>query len=299
MVRSGGRLFQQNRALILVVDDDLDGTVVIDVAERRAAPGVQLLESRAGAAGNIVERSVAVVAVENHRIPVSHGGIQPIHLGENMTGHEKQVFPAVIIEIEKAAAPPDVARVARQSSRRGDIVKLAVAAIMVESLALIGKIRAENVEPAVAVIVGGRDAHAGHRLAVLVIGDAAKQGLFRERPLALVDTVESGVAGMPTAFVATYGHGKPVIGIIGEFDALPGLSQEDVPERKARVEGGPGHGCGHNLFGAGSALAAIALKDWLVGQNISGTIRFYGTPAQEGGRGEVYNVRVGVFQHNY
>ncbi len=69
-----------------------------------------------------------------------------------------------------------------------------------------------------------------------------------------------------------------------------------VPERKARVEGGPGHGCGHNLFGAGSALAAIALKDWLVAQNISGTIRFYGTPAEEGGGGKVYMARAGLFK---
>src|SRR5260370_3742336 len=96
-------------------------------------------------------------------------------------------------------------------------------------------------------------------------------------------TVESGVAGMPTAFVASFGKGKPVIGILGEFDALPGLSQENTPERKARIEGGPGHGCGHNLFGAGSALAAIALKDWLLAQKISGPIRFFGTPAEEGG----------------
>ena len=109
-------------------------------------------------------------------------------------------------------------------------------------------------------------------------------------------TVEAGVAGMPTAFVASYGHGKPVIGILGEFDALPGLSQEDKPERKARIEGGPGHGCGHNLFGAGSALAAVALKDWLVAQRISGTIRFFGTPAEEGGGGKVYMARAGLFK---
>src|SRR5438105_12944215 len=100
-------------------------------------------------------------------------------------------------------------------------------------------------------------------------------------------TVEAGVAGMPTAFVATYGHGKPVIGILGEYDALPGLSQEELPERKPRVEGGSGHGCGHNLFGSGSALAAVALKDWLAAQKISGTLRFYGTPAEEGGGGKV------------
>jgi aminobenzoyl-glutamate utilization protein B len=108
-------------------------------------------------------------------------------------------------------------------------------------------------------------------------------------------TVETGVAGMPTAFVASFGKGKPVIGILGEFDALPGLSQEDTPERKPRIDGGPGHGCGHNLFGAGSALAAIALKDWLVARKISGTIRFFGTPAEEGGGGKVYMARAGLF----
>jgi|SRR5579872_2106481 len=109
-------------------------------------------------------------------------------------------------------------------------------------------------------------------------------------------TVEAGVAGMPTAFVASYGQGKPVIGILGEFDALPGLSQEDVPEKKPRVDGAPGHGCGHNLFGAGSALAAIALKDWLASRKIPGTIRFFGTPAEEGGGGKVYMARAGLFR---
>jgi aminobenzoyl-glutamate utilization protein B len=86
-----------------------------------------------------------------------------------------------------------------------------------------------------------------------------------------------------------------VIGILGEFDALPGLSQEDVPEKKARVAGAAGHGCGHNLFGAASALAAITAKDWMASQNIKGTIRFYGTPAEEGGSGKVYMVRAGLF----
>ena len=109
-------------------------------------------------------------------------------------------------------------------------------------------------------------------------------------------TVETGVAGMPTAFVASYGQGKPVIGILGEFDALPGLSQEDVPEKKPRAEGAPGHGCGHNLFGSGSALAAIAIKDWLAMRKIPGTIRFFGTPAEEGGGGKVYMARAGLFQ---
>jgi aminobenzoyl-glutamate utilization protein B len=108
--------------------------------------------------------------------------------------------------------------------------------------------------------------------------------------------IEKGVAGMPTAFVASYGSGKPVIGILGEYDALPGVSQDAVPEIK-RVEGRPaGHACGHHLFGTASAAAAIAVKDWLIANKKAGTIRFYGTPAEEGGSGKVYMVREGFFK---
>jgi len=108
--------------------------------------------------------------------------------------------------------------------------------------------------------------------------------------------IEKGVAGMPTAFVATYGSGKPVIGILGEFDALPGVSQDAVPEVK-KVEGRPaGHACGHHLFGTASSAAAIAVKDWLIANKKQGTIRFYGTPAEEGGSGKVYMVREGLFK---
>ncbi len=107
--------------------------------------------------------------------------------------------------------------------------------------------------------------------------------------------VEKDVAGMPTAFIATYGSGKPVIGILGEFDALPGVSQDAVPEIK-KVEGRPaGHACGHHLFGTASSAAAIAVKDWLIANKKQGTIRFYGTPAEEGGSGKVYMVREGLF----
>lgn len=107
--------------------------------------------------------------------------------------------------------------------------------------------------------------------------------------------IESGVAGIPTAFTATFGTGKPVIGILGEFDALPGMSQEAVPVKQPRVEGAPGQACGHHLFGTGSAAAAIGVKEWLVNNKKSGTIRFYGTPAEEGGSGKVYMVREGLF----
>ncbi len=108
--------------------------------------------------------------------------------------------------------------------------------------------------------------------------------------------VSAGVAGMPTAFVATFGSGRPVIAILGEYDALPGLSQDAVPTRKVILDAGPGHGCGHHLFGTASAAAAIAVKNWLGSERRAGTIRFYGTPAEEGGGGKVYMVRAGLFK---
>ncbi len=108
--------------------------------------------------------------------------------------------------------------------------------------------------------------------------------------------IESGVAGMPTAFIATYGSGKPVIGILGEYDALPGVSQEAVPELKPIANQKSGHACGHHLFGTASAAAAIEVKNWLIANKKSGTIRFYGTPAEEGGSGKVYMVRDGLFK---
>jgi aminobenzoyl-glutamate utilization protein B len=109
-------------------------------------------------------------------------------------------------------------------------------------------------------------------------------------------SVQAGVADEPTAFVASYGQGKPVIAILGEFDALPGLSQQAIPDRKPVVDGTPGHGCGHNLLGSGAALAAVAVKEMMAKQHISGTLRYYGTPAEEGGSGKVYMVRDGLFK---
>ncbi len=106
--------------------------------------------------------------------------------------------------------------------------------------------------------------------------------------------VRAGVADIPTAFVATYGSGKPVIAIIGEFDALPGLSQDATPRRSAIVADGAGHGCGHNLLGTAALAAAVAVKEWLGGGH-PGTLRYYGTPAEEGGSGKVYMVRAGLF----
>ncbi len=107
--------------------------------------------------------------------------------------------------------------------------------------------------------------------------------------------VERGVAGMPTAFVATRGEGAPTLGILAEFDALPGLSQAATPEREPVVEGGPGHACGHHLFGAASVTAGAAAARWLDAAGHPGTVRVYGTPAEEGGSGKVYLTRAGLF----
>lgn len=106
--------------------------------------------------------------------------------------------------------------------------------------------------------------------------------------------IEKGVAGIPTAFIAEYGSGSPVIAIMGEYDALPGLSQEAVAEKKSACKAA-GHACGHHLFGTASTAAAIATKNWLDSNGSQGTIRFYGTPAEEGGSGKVYMVRAGLF----
>lgn len=108
--------------------------------------------------------------------------------------------------------------------------------------------------------------------------------------------VDAGVADIPTAFVATYGSGGPTIGILAEFDALPGLSQAAVPMRQPLIDNGAGHACGHHLFGAASTTAAIALSEWLDGSGTQATIKLFGTPAEEGGSGKVYMARAGLFE---
>jgi aminobenzoyl-glutamate utilization protein B len=108
--------------------------------------------------------------------------------------------------------------------------------------------------------------------------------------------VEAGVAGIPTAFVASWGDDGPVIGILAELDALPGINQDAVPGRTPISDKHAGHACGHNLFGAGSLGAALAVKDWLAATGTPGVIRLYGTPAEEGGSGKVYMVREGLFK---
>lgn len=104
-----------------------------------------------------------------------------------------------------------------------------------------------------------------------------------------------GAGGMPTAFVAQWGQGAPIIGLLGEYDALPGLSQELSSEKSPIVDGGPGHGCGHNLFGTACMASVMALKTALQASGSPGTIRFYGCPAEETLVGKTFMARDGVF----
>src|SRR5215813_7482088 len=121
--------------------------------------------------------------------------------------------------------------------------------------------------------------------------EVKSSALLQQQLKAAGFSVKAGVADIPTAFVATFGSGKPVIGILGEFDALPGLSQEaQTAQHHAIEENGAGHGCGHNLLGTGALAAAIAVKEWLASSGHAGTVRYYGTPAEEGGSGKVYMV---------
>ncbi len=130
----------------------------------------------------------------------------------------------------------------------------------------------------------------------------AEMGYQEEQSAALLQAtladegfaIEKGVAGIPTAFVAEYGSGAPIIAILGEYDALPGLSQEAVPVQQSAGKAA-GHACGHHLFGTASTAAAITVKNWMEENNVKGTVRFYGCPAEEGGSGKVYMVRAGLF----
>ncbi len=135
------------------------------------------------------------------------------------------------------------------------------------------------------------------------IWEWAEVGYHEDRSAALLSDsleaagfrVERGVAGIPTAFIATIGSGKPVIAILGEFDALPGLAQESVPEREAARGLSAGHGCGHHLFGVASASASIAIAEQLRSGALEGTLRYYGCPAEEGGSAKAFLVRAGLF----
>ncbi|MBT8306887.1 MAG: amidohydrolase, partial [Maribacter sp.] len=124
-----------------------------------------------------------------------------------------------------------------------------------------------------------------HKSAEILADYAEKNGM----------TVERGVAGIPTAFTATYGTGKPVISILGEFDALPGISQKAQPTKEPLNAGAAGHGCGHNLFGAASLGAAIATKELIEQGKLKGTIKFLGTPSEEKFFGKIWMVREGLW----
>lgn len=148
------------------------------------------------------------------------------------------------------------------------------------------------------------DGRARHLTEVAMeIWDLAELGYLETESSALLQheltaagfNVEAGVAGIPTAFVASWGAGAPVIGILAEFDALPGINQDAVPTRQPIPGKTAGHACGHHLFGTASTHAAIAVREWLESEGVQGTIRLYGTPAEEGGSGKVYMARAGLF----
>lgn len=142
-----------------------------------------------------------------------------------------------------------------------------------------------------------------YKKTALQIWNYAEMGYKEEKSSALLQqilsengfTIQKAVAGIPTAFVATYGSGQPVIAILAEYDALPGLAQEAIPEKKPIPNQTAGHGCGHHLFGTASAATGIEIKKLIEQKKISGTIRVYGCPAEEGGSGKVFLVRAGLF----
>ena len=146
--------------------------------------------------------------------------------------------------------------------------------------------------------------YTGYKQTALQIWDFAEVGYKEVKSTALLQEelskngfkIEKGVGGMPTAFVASYGTGSPVIAILAEFDALPGLSQENTPSRKAIPTKNAGHACGHHLFGTASMAAGIAIKTLIENKKLKGTIRVYGCPAEEGGSGKVFMVRAGLFK---
>ncbi len=108
-------------------------------------------------------------------------------------------------------------------------------------------------------------------------------------------TVQKGVADIPTAFIATYGSGSPVIGLLGEFDALPGMSQDTSAYQHPLKEGAAGHACGHNILGTATAASAVAISKWLA-QGHKGTVKYFGCPAEEGGGGKYYMTEAGCFE---
>src|SRR6056300_39070 len=179
------------------------------------------------------------------------------------------------------------------------ILLFTLAALLVSSTAVAQKLNREK-----KAIIASVEAH---QEALIAISDsiwALAETAFQEHESAriLADyaeaqglMVERGVAGIPTAFVATYGSGSPVISVLGEFDALPGISQKASPVKEALNEGAAGHGCGHNLFGAGSLGAALAVKELIESGKIKGTVKFLGTPSEEKFFGKIWMVREGLW----
>ena len=153
------------------------------------------------------------------------------------------------------------------------------------------------------LITGIDDRFQQNREIALSIWEFAELGYLEEKSTALLQEtlraegfrMKPGVAGIPTAFIAEAGSGKPVIAVLAEFDALPGITQTASPVREEIPGKAGGQACGHHLFGVASVSAAIVIKQWLNDNNIKGTIRVYGTPAEEGGSGKVYMVRDGLF----
>ncbi|MGA0829454.1 MAG: amidohydrolase [Flavobacteriaceae bacterium] len=176
---------------------------------------------------------------------------------------------------------------------------LTIGALLVSSTAVAQKINREK-----KAIIASVEAH---QEALIAISDsiwALAETAFEEHESAriLADyaeaqglTVERGVAGIPTAFVATYGSGSPVISVLGEFDALPGISQKASPVKEPLNEGAAGHGCGHNLFGAASLGAAIAIKEQIEAGTLKGTVKFIGTPSEEKFFGKIWMVKEGIW----
>jgi aminobenzoyl-glutamate utilization protein B len=179
------------------------------------------------------------------------------------------------------------------------ILLFTLAVLLVSSTAVAQKLNREK-----KAIIASVEAH---QEALIAISDsiwALAETAFQEHESAriLADyaesqglTVERGVAGIPTAFVATYGSGSPVISVLGEFDALPGISQKASPVKEPLNEGAAGHGCGHNLFGAASLGAAIAIKEQIEAGTLKGTVKFIGTPSEEKFFGKIWMIKEGIW----
>ena len=173
------------------------------------------------------------------------------------------------------------------------------------SFSIVGQLNAQkDLEQAKSFALEALESNRDHYFDIAMkIWDYAELGYQETKSSALLQgelknagfEIETGVAEIPTAFIASYGSGMPVIALLGEFDALPGVSQTNSPFKEKRSDVNAGHACGHHLFGTGSAAAAIVVKEWMEKNNVKGTLRFYGTPAEEGGAGKVYMVREGLF----